>query len=231
VFGSTDDNYGVYGEAFATSGTNFGTYGQSHSISGRGVWGWASASTGSGIGVGGGSAAGGYGLYTGNNLYVGGSCVGCTSVFIATNASQETLLVGEAVVATGVGPALLGHSAPVLQVRRATSDDASVLGVVYRRGDFYAASDEQPEVGDIVQPGDGDVAPGDYLMVITSGLGQVRLEPGLSTLAPGQSLTVAGTPGRTTAAKTDTAPDLVFARAVETEPDADGLLWALIAPR
>jgi hypothetical protein len=231
VFGSTDDNYGVYGEAFATTGTNFGTYGRSHSTSGRGIWGWASASTGSGIGVGGGTAAGGYGLYTGNNLYVGGSCVGCTSVFIATNASQETLLVGEVVVANGVGPVLQGHSVPVLQVRHATSDDVSVLGVVYRRGEFYPASDEQPEVGDIVQPGEGDIAPGDYLMVITSGLGQVRVDPGLRTLTPGQNLTVAGTAGRATAARADTAPKLVFARVVETEPDTNGLLWALIAPQ
>jgi hypothetical protein len=106
-----------------------------------------------------------------------------------------------------------------------------VLGVVYRRGDYFPAGDDPESLGDIVQGGDGDVAPGDYLLVVTSGLAQVRVEPGLASIAPGQSLTVAAADGRAAAAGADTAPGLVFGQAMEAAPDADGLLWALIGSR
>ena len=264
-YSSSGTGYGVYGNAGASSGYSYGVYGYSSSISGRGVFGAAGASSGatqgvygrsdsiSGYGVQGsalatsGSRYGvygwvngtGYGLYTEDNLYVGGSCTGCTMVFVARNTSQDALRVGDVVAASGVGPVLAGHTAPVLEVRHATDSDTSVLGVVYSRGEFYAASGKWEEDGDSVQPVDGDgdsvqpvegdAAPGDYLLVVTSGLAQVRVAPGLTGLAPGQRLAAGEVAGLVTLAGADAKLDLVFARAMEAKPDENGLLWALVS--
>jgi hypothetical protein len=111
-------------------------------------------------------------------------------------------------------------------VRRATAGDASVLGVVYMRGEFYAASGDHPEEdSDSVHPVEGDVAPGDYLLVATSGLAQVRVTTGLT---PGQRLTVGDSAGLATLAGADAQPGLVFGRAMQAQPDENGLLWAMI---
>jgi hypothetical protein len=227
VYGSSwsTSGRGVYGEASVGSGTNYGVYGRSYSTDGRGVMGYASATSGTRNGVRGAVYGTGYGLYSEDDLYVAGSCTGCTTAFIARNTSGDTLRVGDVVAASGVGPVLQGHTSPVLQVRRATVGDASVLGVVYMRGEFYAASGDQPEDDDSVHPVEGDVAPGDYLLVVTSGLAQVRVTPGLT---PGQRLTVGDTAGLATLAGADTQPGLVFGRAMEAQPDENGLLWAMI---
>jgi hypothetical protein len=75
------------------------------------------------------------------------------------------------------------------------------------------------------RPVEGDVAPGDYLLVITSGLAQVRVTTGLT---PGQRLTVGDAAGLATLAGADAQPGLVFGRAMEAQPDENGLLWAVI---
>jgi len=82
-----------------------------------------------------------------------------------------------------------------------------------------------------VQPVEGPVAPGDYMLVVTSGLAQVRLEPGLHPLMPGESLTIAYMTGAATFADKDTIPDLIFARAMEAQADEKGLIWAMIGTR
>jgi hypothetical protein len=228
---------GVYGYASATTGAAYGLNGSTRSEGGRGAYGYASSVSGTRVGVQGEVNGTGYGLYTSDNLYVGGACTGCTLVHIARNTSQETLRVGDVVAVSGVGSVLVEHTAPVLQVRRATASDASVLGVVYCRGELYAASDgdgprsaaegERRASDDSVQPVEGDVAPGDYLMVVTSGLAQVRVAPDLN-LTPGQKLVAGEVTGRATLAGADANPDLVFARAMEAKPDKNGLLWALV---
>ena len=128
----------------------------------------ANADSGSRYGVGGSVEGTGYGLCTYDDLNVGGSCTGCTMAFLAHNTSLETFLVGDVVAVEGVGAVLQGHTAPVLEVRRATRGNVAVLGVVYCRGELYAASGDQPgEDGDSVQPVEGNVAPDDYLLVVT----------------------------------------------------------------
>jgi hypothetical protein len=219
---------GVYGHATATTGAAYALNGRTHSEGGRGAYGYASSVSGTRVGVQGEVNGSGYGLYTTDDLYVGGTCTGCTMVFIARNTSQETLRIGDVVAVSGVGPVLAEHTAPVLQVRQATASDASVLGVVYCRGELYAASPGGRASDDSVQPVAGDVAPGDYLMVVTSGLAQVRVAPALTELTPGQKLVAGEVMGRATLAGADANPDLVFARAMEAKPDENGLLWALV---
>jgi hypothetical protein len=218
---------GVYGYALSATGSGYGLNGVTASESGVGVRGYAAPASGGRIGVLGEVNGTGYGLYTTDNLYVGGTCTGCTLAQIARNTGQETLRVGDVVAVSGVGPVLAEHSAPVLQVRQATASDVSVLGVVYSRGEFYAASGEERASGDSVQPVAGDVAPGDYLLVVTSGLAQVRVAP--DSYAPGQKLTAGEATGLATLAGLDANPDLVFARAMEAKPNEDGLLWALVS--
>ncbi len=105
----------------------------------------------------------------------------------------------------------------------------SVLGVVYSRGEFYAASSEKEGQGDTVQPVEGDVGPGDYLLVATSGLAQVRVTPSLTNLTVGQRLMVGAVTGQATLAETETQLDLIFAWALEAKPDENGLIWALVS--
>ncbi len=227
---STDYAAGVRGEAQGSGGITYGVYGKSNGDEGRGVYGYASATSGARYGVAGAVEGSGYGLVSFDDLYVGGSCTGCTMVFIGLNSGTETLRVGDVVAASGVGAILQGHTSPVLEARRATSDDPAVLGVVYSRGEFHPAHGEPTEDwGDSVQPVEGDVAPGDYLLVVTSGLAQVRVGPVLTGLAPGEALTVADVAGRAALAGAEADPDLVFARAMEAQPDENGLLWAMIS--
>jgi hypothetical protein len=195
------------------------------------VYGYAGAASGNRVGGWFHVNGTGYGVYTADNIYVGGSCTGCTMVFVAQNTSQNTLQVGDVVVANGVGPLLEGHTAPVLNVRQATAQDAAVLGVVYARGEFYAGSDKEPEVDASVQPVEGKVAPEDYLLVVTSGLAQVRIAPAGVAVAPGQSLTLAEASGQAAVALAETQPSLVFGRAMEAQPDKNGLIWAMISTR
>jgi hypothetical protein len=229
---STDFATAVRGEATATSGQTYGIYGRDSSEAGRGVYGYAAASSGARFGVGGSVEGSGWGLYTGDDLYVGGSCTGCTLVFIARNAGPETLRLGDVVAVSGVGEVLQGHTTPVLEGRRATAKDPSVLGVVYMRGEFYAATGDNPEdLGDSVQPVEGEIAPGDYMLVVTSGLARVRVAPGVGGLVPGQSLAVAEVAGAATFAGAETAPHLVFGQAMEAQADENGLIWAMIRTR
>jgi hypothetical protein len=219
---------GVYGYASSDTGSGYGLNGVTASDGGIGVRGYATSASGDRVGVQGEVNGSGYGLYTTDNLYVGGTCTGCTIVHIARNTSQETLRVGDVVAVSGVGPVLAEHTAPFLQVRQATTSDPSVLGVVYCRGELYAASRGERTSDDSVQPVAGDVAPGDYLMVVTSGLAQVRVAPTLTELVPGQKLVAGEVAGRAMLAGADANPHLVFARAMEARPDENSLLWALV---
>lgn len=208
-----------------------GVYAYSTASDGRGVYGYASASSGSRHGVRGEVNGTGYGLYTPDNLYVGGTCDGCTSAFIAQNASEQPLKVGDVVAVSGVGPILKGHSQPILEVRHAATSDPSVLGVVHSRGEFYGPNEEQEEDDDSVQHVGGDAEPGDYLFVVTSGLAKVRVASNLKRINPGESLSAGEVSGVAKLAEAGSRPEVVFARAMEAEPDENGLIWALVNTR
>jgi hypothetical protein len=238
VRGSTEstDGIGVYGTAYASTGNTQGVRGYVYSTDGTAVFGYAGNSSGNRKGVYGSVNGTGYGLYTLDNAYVGGTCVGCTSVMVGLNTSGETLNIGDAVAVGGVGPMLEGHTTPVIEVHRATPGDLSVLGVVYSRGEFYAARELEDDsaAGEFeddsatIQPAEGEVAPGDYVLVVTSGLAQVRLAPDQKNLTPGSSLAMLEDGSLAAPTGTDANLELTFARIMEAEPDEDGLVWALI---
>lgn len=115
-------------------------------------------------------------------------------------------------------------------------------GGVCSRSEFYparskqpAAGDdpsalmgERPEASDSVHRTPGEVAPGDYLLGAVSGMAQVRVEPGVEDLAPGARLVMGDVPGRLKAAGEGANPSIAFARALESRPDENDLVWALI---
>jgi hypothetical protein len=254
---------GVYGTATASTGYTYGTRGYVTSTSGRAIYGFAGNSSGTRTGVYGEVYGSGYGLYTPDDLYVGGTCVGCSAVLIALNTGTETLNIGDPVAVGGVGPMLEGHTTPVIEVHRATPGDVSVLGVVYSRGEFYAPARE-PEndspareiendspareiendsaareiedgsAGEIednsatIQPVEGQVASGDYVLIVTNGLARVRVAPDQKDLTPGSSLAMLEDGSLAAPSGTDADLELTFARIMEVEPDEDGLVWALI---
>lgn len=222
---------GVYGYASSTTGNTNGVRGRSTAPEGAGVYGYAHSNSGGRVGVFGDVNGTGYGLSTYDHLYVGGSCTGCTMVFIARNADQDTLRLGDIVAISGVGPMLQGHTTPVLEVRRATASDLHVLGVVFSRGEFYAAADGQPGNGDSIQPVGGDAAAGDYLLVVTEGLAQVRVASTSTYLKPGQRLAVGSQVGVAAPVSVSTEPSLIFAYAAESQPDENDLLWAMVGSR
>lgn len=203
-----------------------GTFGSSKVDNGIGAVGENTSTTGFRRGVDGETRGNvGYGLYTNGNIYSGGSCTGCTMVYIAQNSSGETLTKGDVVAVRGVGKMLAGQQKPVLLVGKASGADTWVLGVVQSRGEVYAADPEQQRSADAVQGIDGDVAPGDYLLVVTSGLAQVKMGQ-RAAFAPGAALTVSEVAG--IARTADSAAVLVFGRAVDGQADENGLVWAMI---
>lgn len=72
----------------------------------------------------------------------------------------------------------------------------------------------------------GDAAPGDYLLVVTNGLAQVRVEPGL--VKPGQALIAGRTVGAAMVAAAELGLDRAFARVMQAQLDENDLIWALL---
>ncbi|MGD2156732.1 MAG: hypothetical protein PVG14_03100 [Anaerolineales bacterium] len=150
---------GVFGWGFGTDDADTG-------VTGRGE---------NGYGVYGFSVNGSWGLYTSDDLFVGGSCTGCALRYIGYNGSGGILQPGDTVSAVGVD-ILEGMSTPVMKVAPTTAGK-TVLGVVVGSTDVFmveaGTQDAQPgihfgAVGD-------EAAPGDYLIIVVQGPAQVRV--------------------------------------------------------
>ncbi len=166
--GATEDNYGLRAE----------------SQNGDGVFGWGLGSnpldtgvTGrseNGYGVYSFSINGSWGFYTDDDLYVGGSCTGCTMRYIVVNDSGVTMRPGDTVSAAGV-EFVEGMTTPIMEVAP-TAAGQNVLGVVVGAVETFMVE----EGVDDLQPGlhfgqvGGDAATGEYLIVVVQGLAQVR---------------------------------------------------------
>lgn len=196
---------------------------------GDGVFGWSmgsqSGDTGltgrgeNGYGVYGFTINGSYGLYTTENLFVGGSCVGCSMSLLARNESTGSLRPGDVTRAVGVDTEL-GTRSPVLEVQPA-APERPVLGVVLGRVeiDIVGASDDRqagPHFGAI----GGEALPGDFLVVVVEGLARVRAGSE-ATIRAGDWAYLGST------ALTGVAEGPVVGMAV-SEADAEGLAWVLV---
>ena len=243
--GSADGGEGVLGEGLGqlTEGV-LGSSAYAH-----GVGGYSNGTNGGlAIGVYGQTAAT-WGLATNQNLYVGGSCTGCTIVFLGQNGDTDSLEVGDVVSISGVGSPLKGQQTPILKVRRATAAGGGALGVVQARAAVTAT--EAPVLGSdsdqtvtVEMPGlaAGNVAPGDYLFVVVQGLVQVRADASSDAIEVGDLVGPAalhspsgrgagGEGGIVHKLDQDTPVTSVLGRALEPLAKGTGLIWVLVLGR
>jgi hypothetical protein len=154
VWGTGGAAYGVHGASVSGNGVdgfgNKGVYGWSYTNYGEGVHGYGSGSntegvlgttesgdgvygiSGSGYGVRGQTGAT-WGLLTTENLYVGGSCTGCSTAYIGLNTGDYTLEYGDVVSVNGVSLPLKGGQNPLMNVDLAGTTEAEATGVVLSR--------------------------------------------------------------------------------------------------
>jgi hypothetical protein len=148
-----------------------------------------------------------------------GNCSGCAVAYASLNAGTDDIRKGDLVAAVGVQVDAITQQ-PILLVKRATSPDDVVIGVATGT----AASPSDPTRASAATPGKSGVgvtAAGEYVQVMLSGLAQVHV--GSAKVSVGAHL-AAGSSG---AVETSVTANSI-AR-VMSEPDADGLVWALIS--
>jgi hypothetical protein len=167
------------------------------------------------------NAAGQYGGYFADDIFVGGGCTGCTLSYVARNTSDKTLQIGEMVQTEGVDTQLAGAQQPVMQVTAAETNE-QVLGVVVGRTEMTmvepGADDAQP--GPHYGPTGGAAEPGDYLIIVVQGMAQVRLDAATGIQAGDKiGLSADGTAQAVDASSLGMALE---------QPDENGLAWVLI---
>jgi hypothetical protein len=209
VLGTSDQATGVYGIAGASTGTNA-----------IGVWGQTNYT---------------WGFYTGQSLYVGGSCVGCSTAYIAQSDDDQPLEVGDIVSISGIAPPLAGGQTPILTVKRASDTGQGLLGVVQSRAIVDAGQMLQPSENGLGQneieiPGTapGRVTKGDYLFVVVQGMAQVRVDASDTAIEVGDAIGPAAGSGAGRMVDLNMAPAPVLGHALEALSDGTGLVWTLI---
>jgi hypothetical protein len=215
ILGST--GVGVWGETPETATEAAGVTGIAYGSIGRGVEGSAWGATGTGV-MGFGVVDGGVGVFgqgdnwagqfigdvdVGGDLFVSGTCSGCTSATTAINGGKTDLAQGDAVAITGARPGPNG--ALVLVVRAARAGDR-IVGLVDSA--LTTAERELPTPRDRAGSSAGPsrteihaagttVASGGYLRVVTAGIvafGSADASAG--AIAIGDALTVGTKPGK-----------------------------------
>ena len=241
VHGSASNgaSYGVYGNKAGDAG-GLGVHGRNDSGSGTGVSGYhGAAGTGTlgysaaynGVGGATGRLDSNWGLYTADNCHASGYTMLSAVTQVVQNGDTENLERGDVVVICGMGRSPAEGVPPLIQVRKARqANSTGVLGVV---ASSYAAEWLfPPEKVDptgatglgkaIPLSGPGPIAPGEYLLVVVQGPGQVKVDAVAGAIRPGDLLSSAGTAGHATRAATVTiegvrtvVPGTILGKALE----------------
>jgi hypothetical protein len=168
--------------------------------------------------------------YFAGNILVTGNCTGCALAYIAVNAGQEPLEVGDVVAASGVAAPLAGGADSLWQVRRADASSEAVVGVVQGRAALETHTRDGVETVSAAQS-QGQVLPGEHLFIIVYGQTQVKVEPG-AKVQPNQRLALGSLPGtaRTLSRQTMTVADLATAFGIALAPadEKTGLVPVLV---
>lgn len=250
VVGNSQSGVAVYGNTGSGTAAVMGegptgVHGRSSADFGEGVHGHGSGSNTEGVlgtsdhavGVWGVTGAT-WGLGTPQNLWVGGSCTGCTVVFVGQNGDTSSLEPGDVVVIDGIVPPLKGQQTPVLKVRRATAAGGGFLGVVQARA--AVTTTEAPVLGGdsdqtvtIEMPGlaPGTVAPGNYLFVVVQGLIQVRADASSVAIQIGDPVGPVAEAGLVRKVNSGATAAGVLGRALEPLDRGIGLIWVLVLGR
>ena len=160
------------------------------------------------------------------NLYVTGSKSGCV-VDIAQNDDIVSLVAGDVVVISGVGPAVLGEI-PVIKVRRAMAGETSaVVGIVdkhYVPAGKTATPDGKPE--SVLR--DSVIAPGEYLSVVTLGAYKaIKVDATYGAIAPGDLLVASPNPGHAMRADSP-QPGTIIGKALGELRDGTGVIPVIV---
>jgi hypothetical protein len=225
--GTSGSTYGLYGETTSTLGVNYGVFGSGHNY---GVYG---TSTLTGLYGNTDSTTLDWGMYTPDDIFVGGACSGCVLDFAARNGGGEALEPGDLVAVVGVEAPLGESRQPLMVVRKAVAGDA-VVGVVYR-----AARLEVPEDGGegttataSLRYAEGAAAPGELLVVVTHGPTYVKVS---GPVAVNDLLVASAEPGRAQVAHPASMEDVigmlgkVLGKVLGPPDPATGLAAVLVA--
>ena len=226
TYGSSSSGIGLYG----VSSSNYGVWGQSSEW--RGVTGRTSR------------ADNNYGFYTPDNLFSLNINLAGAVMQVMQNGGTEPLAPGDVVVFSGINRTVTAVDAPIVQVSRAhTANSTAVAGVVFSRFNIDAvdpdlefpddtAQERRVEM-DVTPP--GEVAPGEFLLVVVQGPALVRASALAGSIQPGDLLSTGGISGVAGKAAVmnvnglETAvPGTVFGKALEPLDEAQEMIYVYV---
>jgi hypothetical protein len=220
---------GLFALEITNSGTGEGLRARANTSNGA-DWGainGVNESTGSGIV---GRSIEGYAGYMAGNLRVTGTCIGCSTAYIALNSGSVSLSPGDLVSVTGVAQPLMGNTIPVINVQRTpTAGYGTVFGVVYSAGKLLAGTPRDGVQVDDVIAAAGEAPPGGYVIIIVQGMVQVKVGDGKESICAGDRLTLQDTPSGLavgSAGEEDWVSS--FGQALETPRADQTLIWAML---
>ena len=221
VVGNSNSGTGVY----ASSQSNYGVWGQSSSY--RGVTGRTDRSDNN------------YGFYTPDNMFAQNYTLLGATMLVMQNNGSTPLAPGDVVAFNGINLDETRTDAPIVQVRKVNqANSTAVAGVVFSRFNIDAVNPdlELPEaITDVEVTPAGDVAPGEYLLVVVQGPAQVNASALGGSIQPGDLLASHSSAGLAGKAQTMTmdgvetvAPGTVFGKALQALDGAQDKIYIFV---
>jgi hypothetical protein len=177
-----------------------------------------------------------YAGYFVGDIYVSGSCFGCTLATFGVNTGVRPLEPGEVVTILGMRASDMDNAPALWEVLPAVSGQA-LVGVVQGRAELVVEDEHRPqETGRRLVPRDGAAGPGEYVTIIIYGPVQVQVSPASGSIAPGMHLAIDEN-GLARPLKTVTVEGVNLAESAPTigialsAPDEQGLVWVLVNPQ
>ncbi len=261
-FYNNGDGTALYGKAVSETGVVYGIHGMSEADQGRGVYGEGMNVAG-GIGVEGksnigtgvygnsdnglgvygstGNSSGNYGLYTGDNIYSRNFHTLGATMQVVQNGGSTSLEPGDVAAFSGMGTSTDTGAMPTIQVVAATSaDSTAVAGVVYSRYNIEAIAENgegmaTQSMSDLDITPEGQVEPGEYLLMVVRGPAQVKASALSESIRPGDLLSSAGIAGHAARAtqldlgNVQTAmPGTVVGKALESLDSKKELIYVFV---
>ena len=186
TYGSSSSGVGVYG----VSSSNYGVWGQSSEW--RGVTGRTSR------------ADNNYGFYTPDNLFSLNINLAGAVMQVMQNGGTEPLAPGDVVVFSGINRSVTAVDTPIAQVSSAhTANSTAVAGVVFSRFNMDAVDPDlefpddtaQERRAEMAVTPAGEVAPGEFLLVVVQGTALVNTSALAGDIQPGDLLSTGGSMG------------------------------------